>query len=113
MRENARRLVSGVALLAGAVLIWYVGARLLDLTDALLDRVGPIWSLIIVGAVTVALAAVWIRYGGAGALGRWGVTIKPAAPLPRATRDPEGGPAEGTDADLPDAAGRRGPGTDR
>ena len=99
MREYARRLFSALALIAAAVLIWYVGHRLLDLSDALMSLVGPIWALIIYGVVTVALGAVWLRYGGAGALGRWGVTIKPAARP--ATHDPTQGSTEGADADRP------------
>jgi len=91
MREYTRRLVFGVALFTGAVLIWYVGHRLLDLTGALIDQVGPIWSLIIVGIATVGLGAVWIRYGGAGALGRWGVTIRPALPVDPAPDEPAEG----------------------
>jgi hypothetical protein len=100
MREYARRMFFGLALTVGAVVIWYVGRRLLELSDALMELVGPIWTLIIYGAVTVALGAVWIRYGGAGALGRWGVTIKPATPV----ADPHGaarGSGESADADLP------------
>jgi len=100
MREYARRLFSALALIVGAVLIWYVGHSLLDLTDALMDVVGPIWALIIYAVVIVALGVVWLGYGGAGALGRWGVTIKPAAPN-AAPHDPAHGPAEGADADLP------------
>ena len=108
MREYGRRLISTVALLAGAVLIWYVGHRLLDLTGAMIDLLGPIWSLILVAAATVVLGTVWIRYGGAGALGRWGVTIKPAAqPADSAGAD---GRDEGADIDLPGTAGRQGPG---
>jgi hypothetical protein len=100
MREYPRRLFTALALTAAAVLIWYVGHRLLDLSDALMDRVGPIWALIIYGVLTVALGAVWIRYGGAGALGRWGVTIKPAASHD-ASHDPAHGSGESADADLP------------
>ena len=104
MREYARRIFTSLALLAGAAVLWYLGRRLLDLTGALMDVVGPIWALIIYGVVTVALAAVWIRYGGAGALGRWGVTIRPAEPL-----DPLPGESEeGVPRDLPDIASRRG-----
>jgi hypothetical protein len=109
MREYGRRLITTLALLAGAVLIWYVGNRLLELTGAMIDRVGPIWSLIILAGATVVLTTVWIRYGGAGALGRWGVTIKPATPPADASR--ADGRDEGADVDLPGTAGRRGPGT--
>jgi hypothetical protein len=102
MKDYTRRLVFSLALLAGAVVIWYLGHRLLDLTGALIDGVGPIWALIIVGFVTVGLGAVWIRYGGAGALGRWGVTIKPALPP-----DPVWGePSEGLTGHVPDTQGR-------
>ena len=110
MREYGRRLISTLALLTGAVLIWYVGHRLLDLTGAMIDRVGPIWSLIILAGATVVLATVWIRYGGAGALGRWGVTIKPAA-LPADPSRGADGRDERADVDLPGTAGRQGPGT--
>jgi hypothetical protein len=91
MREYTRRLVTGAVLLAAGVLIWYIGHRLLDVTGALIDRVGPIWALIIYGVVTVGLGAVWIRYGGAGALGRWGVTIRPALPLDPIAGEPDEG----------------------
>jgi hypothetical protein len=91
MREYTRRLVTGAVLLAGGALVWYVGRRLLDLTDALIDRVGPIWAMIVVGVVTVGLGAVWIRYGGAGALSRWGVTIRPALPSHPAAGEPDEG----------------------
>jgi hypothetical protein len=91
---------SVLALTAGAVLIWYVGRRLLDLSDALMDLVGPIWALIIYGVITVALGAVWLRHAGAGALGRWGVTIRPADPPPT-PHDPAHGSGASADADLP------------
>ena len=108
MREYGRRLISTLALLAGAVLVWYVGHRLLDLTGAMIDLLGPIWSLILLAGATVVLGAVWIRYGGAGALGRWGVTIKPAAHPAETSGE---GRDEGANIDLPGTAGRQGPGS--
>ena len=110
--EYVRRVVSILVLLVGAAVIWYLGHGLLDLTGAMIDTIGPIWSLIILGVVTAGLAAVWIRYGGVGALGRWGVTIKPAIePGPLADADDDA--SERADADLPPPAGRRGPGRTR
>ena len=79
MKEYARRLGWSLALLVGALVLWYLGTLLLEVSDAMIERLGP-WSLVIVGIMTLLLAVVWVRYGAAGALKRWGVTIKPAVP---------------------------------
>lgn len=108
MGEYGHRFVSVLALLTGGLVVWFLGDALLGLTAAVLDRLGPVWSLASVGIVTLLLATVWIRYGGAGALARWGVTIKPARPPEPDSADPAHG-RDHADADLPETGGRRGP----
>ena len=107
MGEYGHRFVSVLTLLAGGLVVWFLGDTLLDLTAAILYRLGPVWSLALVGIVTLLLATVWIRYGGAGALGRWGVTIKPARPPEPDSVNPAHG-RDHADADLPETGGRRG-----
>ena len=105
MKAYARRLFSVLALLAGALVVAYAASIVLEITDEVLERLGP-WSLVIVGIVTVALAAVWVRYGATGALARWGVTIKPADPLPSESDDAARDAS--ADADLGGTTGPRG-----
>ena len=107
MREYARRLVWALALVAGAVVLASLGRVGFELAEDLIDWLGP-WSLVVIGFVTLALGAVWVRYGASGALKRWGVTIKPAQP-DLSAHDAAPGTDRGADADLGGAAGRRGP----
>jgi len=79
MKKYARRLGWSLALLVGALVLWYLWNLLIEVSNAMIERLGP-WSLVIVGVMTLLLAVVWVRYGAAGALKRWGVTIKPAVP---------------------------------
>ena len=111
MEELVRRVMSGLLLLAAALIFWWVGDFLFYSTRLISRRFGPPWALAFIGSGTILLATVWIRYGGTRALRRWGVTIKPATPpdsLAAASGDDE-------DADASSdvgAAGRRrhGPG---
>jgi hypothetical protein len=107
MREKVRSVALGLALLAAAVIIWSLGRGLLDLTDAMISRIGPIWTIIVLGGVSVALGALWLRWGGAGALGRWGVTIRPALPSDPQADPSDDAASERTGTDLPRPAGRR------
>ena len=67
-----------VALLVAVVTILFVAGRIQGLVVGLIARVGAAWGLGIVGAATILLWVVWVRYGGAHALRRWGVVLKPA-----------------------------------
>lgn len=78
MGQFIRGLLSAVALLIAAVTILFVAGRIQDLVVGLIDQVGAAWGLGIVGAATILLWVVWVRYGGAHVLRRWGVVVKPA-----------------------------------
>jgi hypothetical protein len=79
------RVLAGAALLAlGVALVLFLTDGLQFLVGELIDRVGAPWGLGVIGLVTVALAFVWIRYGGTRVLRRWGVVLKPARPEPEA-----------------------------
>lgn len=111
MEEFLRRLMSGVLLLAGALIFWYVGDFLFYSTRMISRRFGPPWALAFIGLGTILLATIWFRYGGTRALRRWGVIIRPATPpdpLAAATRDEEDADA-GSDLG---AGGRRRHGPD-
>ena len=106
MEEFVRRVMSGLLLLAGALVLWYVGDFLFFSTRMISRRFGPPWALAFIGLGTILLGTIWFRYGGTRALRRWGVTIKPTSPpdpLVTAMRDNEDVDA-GSDLG---AAGRR------
>ena len=78
------RLIGVLISAVGVALIFFglfeVADRLQDFGGDFIDRVGAAWGLGIVGVATVLLALVWLRYGGANALRRWGVVLKPLPP---------------------------------
>ena len=78
MGRLVRGLSSVVALLIAVVTILFIANRIQDLVVELIERVGAAWGLGIVGAATILLWVVWVRYGGVHALRRWGVVLKPA-----------------------------------
>ena len=67
-----------------------------EVVSGLIDRVGAWWGLALVGVATALLGLVWIRYGGAHALRRWGVVLKPFPP-----QAPEKGTAGSGDGAVP------------
>lgn len=73
-----RGLASAVALVIVVLVVYFVANRLQDLVAELIERVGAVWGLTIVGVATLLLGSVWVRYGGVHALRRWGVVVKPA-----------------------------------
>jgi hypothetical protein len=78
------RILKGVAiaLVVAAVvtLALFLTRALEGLVDGLMDRVGAVWTLGLVGAATVVLGLMWLRYGGTRILRRWGIVLKPARP---------------------------------
>ena len=86
MRPLMRRLgaVLGVAL---ALALVYAGVNALERgVDLLIARVGAGPTLAVVALATVALAALWVRYGGARVLRRWGVMLAPPADAKKTAR---------------------------
>lgn len=82
MRRLTATLLVGLAL---AVL--HPAMRLLQRgVDLLVQRIGAVPTLLLVGTTTVGLARVWFRHGGARVLRSWGVVLKPAPPV---EADPE------------------------
>lgn len=78
MGRLIRGLPSILALLVGVMIILLFADRIQGLVVKLNDRVGATWGLAVVGAATLLLWVVWVRYGGVHALRRWGVVLKPA-----------------------------------
>ena len=78
------RLIRRVSILllvaAGIALMFFLTDKLEGLVDALVDRIGPAWTLGLIGTTTVVLAMTWLRYGGTRVLRRWGVVLKTAHP---------------------------------
>lgn len=80
MRRLIRVLISAVVVLLIFFAMSPIADRLEDLGSDFVDRVGAAWGLGIIGAATVLLALLWLRYGGTNALRRWGVVLKPLPP---------------------------------
>lgn len=84
-----RRLTAALLVGLGLALL-YPAARLLERgVDLLVRRIGAVPTLLLVGALTVGLARVWLRHGGSRVLRSWGVELKPARPV---EADPEESP---------------------
>ena len=80
MGRLIRVLISAVVVLLIFFGMAPIADRLEDLGSDFVDRVGAAWGLGTIGAATVLLALVWLRYGGTNALRRWGVVLKPLPP---------------------------------
>src|SRR5687767_1630679 len=72
------------------------------LFDGLMLRVGCVWSLDILVAAAVVLAAMWLHYGGTRVARGWGIVLKPARP-----REDEAGADSGSERRPPLVGPRR------
>ena len=73
-----RRLSIALLGVAALALVYGLTELLERGVDVLVARIGAVPTLVLVGAVTVALSVAWLRYGGARVLRRWGLVLKPA-----------------------------------
>jgi hypothetical protein len=70
-----------VALAVGGIVLALLLTKGVErLFDGLMLRVGSVWTLGILVAATVVLAAMWLRYGGTRVARGWGIVVKPARP---------------------------------
>jgi hypothetical protein len=77
LRGIVRRVGSvGLIVGAGALVYWLTGV-LARLGRAFVDGLGAGAAITVLGAATLALGLVWVRYGGAAVLQRWGVVRTP------------------------------------
>ena len=75
------RRVTILALVAGGIVLsLYLTKGLERIFDGLMLRVGAVWTLGIVAGATLALAGLWLRYGGPRVARWWGIVLKPAQP---------------------------------
>jgi len=84
-----RRTAIALGLIAAVVIAVFLTDRFETLVDRLMARLGAVRTLALLGVVTLALGAMWLRNGGARVGRGWGIVVKPAQPAAEtANREP-------------------------
>lgn len=94
MRQFLKRLSAALLVVAGIALIVLLTDAIERGMDALIERIGAVWTLGLLSVAIVVLAGLWLRYGGTRVLRRWGVVLKPARPEEGASGSDAGSDSE-------------------
>ena len=94
MGQLLRRLSIALGIAGAIALAIFLTDQFEILFDRLIQRLGAVRTLWLLGGATLVLAVMWLRHGGARVGRWWGIVLKPARPV--------GGPAgAGSEAASP------------